>query len=230
MGKAQKSNRRPNGTSIEISGALGSGTSRLKKKIRDIERLLKKNNLPADVRNENERGLKALRVELEHSQVSSKAKKTAKKYHMVRFFEKKKVVRRLKQAKKNLDEVSKTEVRKDIKKARKAVKQYEIDLAYVLLYPKTEKYISLYPNAKDEDEIDLSNEKVKKGIQETEQRKRAFRKEMETLIDNGELPVSIDDILEGKAVKFDNKVKYHPTQEIDAPQQDSSNIEDDFFE
>lgn len=232
MPRSVRDNRRPNGASIEVADVLGTGAAKIRKKMRDIERLLKKDTLPAHVRNENERALKALGVELKNTQLNLKAKKTAKKYHMVRFFEKKKAIRKLKQARKSLEEVSKTEVRKEIKKARKVVRHSEIDIAYVMLFPKTEKYISLYPNPKEDDEKLSQNPKAKKGMQMTEERKRELRKQSEALLDEDKLPFSIDDVLQGKNVRLDD-VNYHAMlrEEIDAPtKKDEDEQEDDFFE
>lgn len=227
-----KTPRNKVGSSVDIGNVIGEGSTKVKKKIRDIERLLKRENLPADVRIENERALKALNVDLQNAQLNLRAKKIAKKYHMVRFFEKKKAIRKYKQAKKALDEVSKTEVRKDIKKARKVVKHSETDIAYVILFPKTEKYISLYPNPKEEDEETKKNPNAKKGMQLTEQRKREFRKEVEKLIDDDKLPFSIEDVVKGKNVnEFNNKQNATMREEIDAPAaQQGNEEEDEFFE
>ncbi|RCK67316.1 rRNA-processing protein EFG1 [Candida viswanathii] len=230
---AKKPRHKSRGASIQVAESMGSGSAKIKKKIRDIERLLKKNDkLPADKKIEYDRALKALRVELQNSQVQNKAKVISKKYHMVRFFERKKAVRKLKNLRKEFEEVSKTEVRKDIKKARKQVKHGEIDLAYVILFPKTEKYISLYPSPNDEDQTDPN---VIRGLKKTEERRREFRKSVEKLMDEGKLPFSIDDILQGKTVKLDSdkKQKAVITQEIDAPeakQAEQEQEEDDFFE
>ncbi|RCK65189.1 rRNA-processing protein EFG1 [Candida viswanathii] len=230
---AKKPRHKSRGASIQVAESMGSGSAKIKKKIRDIERLLKKNaKLPADKKIEYDRALKALRVELQNSQVQNKAKVISKKYHMVRFFERKKAVRKLKNLRKEFEEVLKTEVRKDIKKARKQVKHGEIDLAYVILFPKTEKYISLYPSPNDEDQTDPN---VIRGLKKTEERRREFRKSVEKLMDEGKLPFSIDDILQGKTVKLDSdkKQKAVITQEIDAPeakQAEQEQEEDDFFE
>ncbi|EGW31107.1 rRNA-processing protein EFG1 [Spathaspora passalidarum NRRL Y-27907] len=235
MGKAPKDNRKNNnrGKPIVVADTLNSGASKIKKKIRDIERLLAKktNNLPADKRIEYDRALKALRVELANAQTQIKAKEIAKKYHMVRFFEKKKAVRKLKQLKKTFDEVSKTEVRKDIKKARRAVRQGEIDVAYVILFPKTEKYISLYPNPKENDQVDAKDPKAILGAKRTQERRSQFRKEVEKLMDDGKLPFSIDDALAGKTIKVDAVQQATSTQEIDAPQvKPEEEEQDEFFE
>lgn len=222
-------NKRTNG--VAVDGALGAGASKLKKKIRDIQRLLKRQNLPADVRIENERALKALNVELADVQQNLKQKTIAKKYHMVRFFEKKKAVRKLKQAQKTYDDAVKTEVRKDIKKARKNLKFAQIDVAYVILFPKSEKYISLYPNEKEEDKATLDNPKAKKGMLQTEQARKEFRKHCEELMDKNELPFSFDDVLQGKTISIVTKATNSNAQEIDAPQEKPQDQEeDDFFE
>ncbi|KAK6871567.1 rRNA-processing protein EFG1 [Candida tropicalis] len=221
------------GASIQVAESMGSGSAKIKKKIRDIERLIKKNpNLPADKKIEYDRGLKALQVELKNSQVQNKAKIISKKYHMVRFFEKKKATRKLKNLRKEFEEISKTGVRKDIKKARKQLKHGEIDLAYVILFPKTEKYISLYPSPNNEDQTDPN---VIKGLKKTEERRREFRKSVEKLIDEDKLPFSIDDILQGKSVRLDSTKKQNAviTEEIDAPeakQNGQKEEQDDFFE
>lgn len=229
MPKTPSNKRRTPRDSVEVADVLGAGAAKLKKRIRDIERLLKKDNLKADIRIGNERALKGLKIELETTQMNLKAKTLAKKYHMVRFFEKKKAVRKYKQAKKLLEEVAKTEVKKDIKKARKLVKHCEVDVVYVILFPKTEKYISLYPNAKEEDAKTTNNSKAKKGTQQTEERKREFRKECEKLIDEKKLPFSIEDAVSGKPINVEVK-SFAPTKEIDAPEEKKAEEDDDFFE
>lgn len=220
--------KRSNGASIEVAGVLGGGSSaKIKKKIRDIERLLKKDTLPATVRTDNERALKALRVELDNANFNHRAQKNAKKYHMVRFFEKKKAIRKLKQARKTLDElVQKDAERKEIKKARKVVRHCEIDLVYVILFPKLEKYISLFPN-----ENEPVDEAAKKGMQATEDRKRLFRKECEQYLEQDNLPFNLEDAAQGKRVIFTNEnYNAREREEIDAPEENNNQEEDDFFE
>lgn len=218
--------RRGNGASIDVAGILGGGAAKAKKKIRDIERLLKRDNLPANVRAENQRALKALKIDLEGTQEQLKVKKIAKKYHMVRFFERKKALRKLKQAKKAHDEVAEKEVKKDIKKARKVVRHCEIDFAYTVLFPKNEKYISLYPNT--DNNQDITNPKVKKGILESEEKRRDFKKKVEKLITDNSLPFTFEDALAGKTIAVDDRVTAL-TREVDAPEE-SKQEEDDFFE
>ena len=78
--KNPKNNKsRSRGAPIQVAESIGSGSAKIKKKIRDIERLIKKNpNLPADKKIEYDRALKGLKVELQNSQVQNKAKVLAK--------------------------------------------------------------------------------------------------------------------------------------------------------
>ena len=64
----------------------GTGSSKLKKKIRDVERTLRKPGLAATKKIESERALVALKDELEQVRKGQQAKENAQKYHMVRFF------------------------------------------------------------------------------------------------------------------------------------------------
>lgn len=230
MPKAE-TRRRRNGSSMEVASVLGAGSAKVKKKIRDIERLLRRPLVPAHIRIENERALKALKVDLQNTQLRLQAKENGKKYHMVRFFERKKAVRRLKQAQRDYDEVAKTEVRKDIKKARKVLKHAQIDVAYTVMFPKTEKYLSLFPNEKEDGAVEELLQKAKKGAQEAEERKVQFRKHVELLIDKQELPFSLEDVVKGKNVLVEDATQtLVPAEEIDAPQAEAEEEEDDFFE
>lgn len=63
-----------------------SSVNGIKKRIRDITRKLRAENLPADVRVENERALAMYEQELETAQAEKIRQKMISKYHMVRFF------------------------------------------------------------------------------------------------------------------------------------------------
>lgn len=64
----------------------GAGSGKLKKKIRDVERTLRKPGLAATKKIEAERALVALKEELEGVRKGQAMKDNAQKYHMVRFF------------------------------------------------------------------------------------------------------------------------------------------------
>ena len=194
MAPQNKSNRRHNGmgSSLEMAQFLDAGVNKLKKRIRDIERLLrkKKDVLPDTVLVEKERTLDALRMELETAELRTKAKKNASKYHMIRFFERKKALRKYNKAAKQLEQDPKN------KALKKQIKEYKTDLCYVVNFPKTEKYISLYPNELSEP----TEEKDKTAI-----RRETFRKLIVKQSKEGTLPISFDDILKGKKLE-----KEHP--------------------
>lgn len=219
-----KTDRKPARTETDLSDVFGSSV-RARKKIKSLEGLLKRDNLPADVRIDKERALKALRADLKNTLFRLKTQKRAKKYHMVRFFERKKALRKLKQAKKALDEATETGVKKDIKKARRAMYHCQVDVAYVFMFPKYQKYISLYPvESEDLDE----NEKKGKVI--TDGRRLEFKKKMEELIDSEKLPFTFEDVLAGKTITVDEIKWEEPEDEIDAPSKEVVEEEDDFFE
>lgn len=184
--RQQSKRARSKGSSLEMAQFIDAGANKIKKRIRDLERLLsrKRDSLPDTIIVEKERTLEALKLELENAKLKTKIKENAKKYHMVRFFERKKALRRYKKAKKVVEES------KGDKKAKKDLEEKKIDLCYVVNFPKTEKYIALYP----------SNEEIadKAGLEKTELRKKAFREVIAEQLEMGTLPVSLEQILQGK--------------------------------
>lgn len=222
-----KSNFRHNRGDTDLSDVFGL-TVRAKKKIASLETLLERTDLAADVRIEKERALQALKVDLKNRQLELRTQKRAKKYHMVRFFERKKATRKLKQAQKAYDEAVKLEVKKDIKKARKVLKHCQVDVAYTILFPKSEKYISLYPNGPLSAEIEDPN--VKKGMLITEENRNKFKKEVEQLIDDDRLHFTFEDVLAGKHINVENFKWSKEEEQTGAPAKENDIEEDDFFE
>ncbi|KAL7273813.1 18S rRNA maturation protein [Rhizina undulata] len=139
----------------------GTSTSTLKKKIRDVERLLKKSSRPlsATVRSESERALEAYKHELKHAQSSFRDQKIAKKYHMVRFFERQKAIRRLRKLQRSL-----TTPIPDDATLKAQILNAQIDLNYTLHYPKGEKYISLFKDPTAESKMSEKRELIRKEI------------------------------------------------------------------
>lgn len=67
--------------------AQSSSVNLIKKKIRDVTRRLERSeDLPADVKAEDERALDAYKQELEAAENEKVRQKMIKRYHMVRFF------------------------------------------------------------------------------------------------------------------------------------------------
>ncbi|EGX47340.1 hypothetical protein AOL_s00086g2 [Orbilia oligospora ATCC 24927] len=139
--------------------------SQLRKKIRDLTRLLNPpssatTKLPATTRIDHERALSAYKHELSLQQTSSKVQLLEKRYHKVRFFERRKATRALSRLNREFnaldnnnnntssaDEESKKEKEGLIKKIHAA----EVDLNYIMHYPPLEKYISLYRSGDSKD-------------------------------------------------------------------------------
>lgn len=224
--------KRSNGTSIEVANVLGAGTSKLKKKIRDIERFItkKRDSLPADVLLENERALETLKVELKNAENVQRVKKLSKKYHMIRFFEKKKALRRYKKTKKEYDElVSSDAEKKEIKKLRKKLTHAETDLLYVVNFPRDVKYVALFPN-EDGDEGELDDNK-KRGAQQTSEIRNALKKEIEQMNKTNTLPISLEEVVEGSVVdKTPLASNFETTRVQELTKEEQEEEEDELFE
>ncbi|CAG59313.1 uncharacterized protein GVI51_G00385 [Nakaseomyces glabratus] len=225
--RMQKKNRRALGQSLEMAQFLDSGSNKIKRRIRDLERLLKKKKdiLPSNIIVEKERTLEALRLELHNHEVKENIRKNAKKYHMVRFFERKKALRRYKKALKTY-KADENEANKE------ALENAEVDLCYVVNFPKSEKYISIFT----EDDTEASAE--------TNLRRKAFRQLVRGKIADKSLPVSLSNILAGKklseeaiGVTLDDALSRsnqtdasHQESDEDSDSNENEKEEDDFFE
>ncbi|KAH6910414.1 hypothetical protein BKA70DRAFT_1147429 [Coprinopsis sp. MPI-PUGE-AT-0042] len=117
------------------------GKQKIKGALRQARRLLAKDKLAADKRVETERRIKALEAELEQAEHAEKERAMAVRYHKVKFFERKKVTRKLTQIKKRMQSAEGSE------KEELAAQLLEerVNLNYILHYPKAKKYISLFP-------------------------------------------------------------------------------------
>lgn len=224
--------KRSNGTAIEVANVLGAGSSKLKKKIRDIERFIakKRDSLPADVLLENERALETLKVELKNAENLQRVKKLSKKYHMIRFFEKKKALRKYKKAKKEYDElVSNDGEKKEIKKLRKKLTHAETDLLYVVNFPRDVKYVALFPNENDDNgEVD---ENKKRGAQQTSEIRNALKREIEQMNKTNTLPISLEDVIKGSVVdKTPLASNFETTRVQELATQEQEEEEDELFE
>ncbi|KUJ21038.1 uncharacterized protein LY89DRAFT_778665 [Mollisia scopiformis] len=131
-----------------------SSVNAIKKKIRDVSRRLERSeNVPADVRVQDERALATYEQELAEAEAEKVRQKMIKKYHMVRFFERQKATRLLKRLRKRLIEADSTE---EVETLKTQMYVAEVDLNYTQYCPLSLPYVSLYPPkgtvTKDEDE------------------------------------------------------------------------------
>ncbi|GAA6011563.1 hypothetical protein JCM8202_004071 [Rhodotorula sphaerocarpa] len=123
------------------AGAVPAGSvSKLKAQIRQTKRLLARDDVTPDLRATTERRMVALESELAKTSQSKVEKKMVQRYRGVKFFERQKLLRKIKQAKKQLADVPESA------DAQRALFDARADLYYVLRYPKTEKYIALFPD------------------------------------------------------------------------------------
>ncbi|KAI1384609.1 uncharacterized protein F4822DRAFT_415706 [Hypoxylon trugodes] len=117
----------------------------VKKRARTIERRFKTGqNMPANIQNDLERELAHHQQKIEEIADEKRRKQMIKKYHMVRFFERKKADRLAKQIKSQLKRATDE---KEIEKLQADLHKAEIDSIYTRFFPHRERYISLYPVA-----------------------------------------------------------------------------------
>ncbi|KAL5361970.1 rRNA-processing protein efg1 [Aspergillus floccosus] len=125
----------------------------LKKRIRDAKRLLNRVDLPADARVVQERALAGYENDLEEEMQRRHRSAMIKKYHFVRFLDRKTATKEVKRLERREQEVSKSDLDAAAKEKKLAALTQKLDIArvnlnYTIYYPLTEKYIALYAAVK----------------------------------------------------------------------------------
>lgn len=126
----------------DSAGPSLPGVQKIKAALRQTRRLLAKEKLAADVRVATERRQRALETDLANTERARKERAMAQRYHKVKFFERRKVSRKLKQVQRQLESCTD---KKEKKKLEKALLELRVDLNYITHFPKLKKYISLFP-------------------------------------------------------------------------------------
>ncbi|KAG6110446.1 hypothetical protein E4U13_005374 [Claviceps humidiphila] len=117
-----------------------------KKRIRTIARLLQRNtDLPAHVQNDLQRELATLKATVADKSIHKRRSAMISKYHMVRFFERKKASRLVKQLKRKIEQNPGSH---DVEDLKRQLHIAEVDEAYTIYHPHLEPYRSLYGNVK----------------------------------------------------------------------------------
>ncbi|KAJ2808952.1 18S rRNA maturation protein [Coemansia guatemalensis] len=163
--------------------------SACKKQVRDVSRLLNRKGLASTARVELERRLKALTIQQGQLTNSQKDKANASRYHKIKFFERKKVDRMLKQIDKKLEP---KEIDSETREKLIAEKQdLLVNLNYTIYYPNEFKYISLFP-------ADPSS-----TTEDTAEKRETIRLSVRKAMEKGELPKDPRDISveERKAIR-----------------------------
>lgn len=121
--------------------ARGETTSvnKLKSMIRQTKRLLAKESIEPGTRIEAERRLRAMELELEESMQSNKERHFATRYHKVKFFERQKLMRRLRQLRREPES----------RQVRAQLFEHRVFLNYVLHFPADRRYVSLFAGNKE---------------------------------------------------------------------------------
>ena len=117
------------------------------KRIRDLARLLrKKESQGADVKTVNvlRMRLEDTRLEHESKQQQEKEKKNVIKYRLVRFVERKKLVRRIRQVKAKLADGSVSDEADSSSSLQSELDSLMADLEYVMYFPKNMNYVGLF--------------------------------------------------------------------------------------
>ena len=136
-----------------VGGAAGAAPrGPLSKRKRGLERLLAKGGLPDDVRRVKEAELAALQGEADRKRRVEREKHFSKKYHGIKFVERRKVEKRLARLRREL------EAEPPPKRAARAaleadVTEAEHDLLYIKYFPRSKKYLSLFPATDGDNEF-----------------------------------------------------------------------------
>ncbi|KAH8737756.1 hypothetical protein BGZ61DRAFT_582842 [Ilyonectria robusta] len=137
-----------------------------RKRARNIDRLLQRNqDLPANVRNDLERELAAHKTTVTDKAFQKKRSAMIGKYHMVRFFERKRAMRLAKQVRKRLEQSSSPEETEELKRHLHIA---EVDEAYTQSFPHLETYVSLYKTESAKDDKDEDKAAKSKALLEAE--------------------------------------------------------------
>ncbi|XP_031574903.1 rRNA-processing protein EFG1-like [Actinia tenebrosa] len=186
----------------------------LKEKIRGVQRLLRQKNLPATVRVAQERMLTMLQENFKESAKKQQEMKMAKKYKMVKFFEKRKLSRMYKSCLNELT-VCTDEQREELNSNLQLLKH---QWNYITHFPKDEKYISLFPPTP------CNNA-------ETRQHKDDIFKMIKEKVDNGELTDTSDMILQSPKEKKSKQSKLSVIKQAikSSSQQDNTEQGEDAF-
>ena len=114
--------------------------------------------------------------ELKELKKQEKSKKEAEKfktrYDKIKFFEKKKIIRRLEKLDKKLKEVETGEDKAELEEDRLKYKNY---LTYVNNFPDTQKYLSLFPTGEDAEKSSEQRDQMMTKILKTAEVKSKLR-------------------------------------------------------
>ena len=107
-------------------------------RIHSLRKQLARGSLPSNIQQEKERELAALLHEQHKTKTRQEAKKTLEKYHYVRFIERTKAEKRLKQLRKQIQSKPEDE------QLSRNIQEMEVNRNYAIYAPLDQKYISIF--------------------------------------------------------------------------------------
>jgi rRNA-processing protein Efg1 len=140
------------------------GTSSVRSKIRGLQRTLKHQggSMTAAAKAAKEEEITSLTALCEDRKRRERERELAKKYHMVKFFERRKLQRRIEKVGELAKKPGADE--EDLAKRRKGLEE---DLQYVLNFPKDRPYVALFPSDGHTEESLAEVENIRNLIRET---------------------------------------------------------------
>ncbi|KAI9895350.1 hypothetical protein PsorP6_018446 [Peronosclerospora sorghi] len=120
-----------------------------KNRIRALERFLSRGGLSDAARRAKKAELEELKEQQKIKDQVALEKKNVVKYKRPRFFERVKVMRRLRQTKKQLDQTGDATERLELETQ---LETYRQDMMYIYYFPRNEPYISLFPSMSHSEE------------------------------------------------------------------------------
>ncbi|KAJ6110648.1 rRNA-processing protein efg1 [Penicillium sp. IBT 16267x] len=193
-----------------------TSVNELKRRIRDVKRLLNKGTLPADARIVQERALAGYEQDLADETARRDRSHLIKKYHFVRFLDRK-------TASKNLNKLLRREKDQELDSKQKArlqqkIHEARVSLNYTIYYPLTEKYISLYPKSQEKSSTEAGAESGSEvDAKDQKNQDKEARPPLWAVVEKCMADNTIDRLREGKLnIGFDGKpitVSAKPAQE-----------------
>ena len=183
----------------------------LKNQIRNVRRFLAKrgDSMAPEVKREQEKKLEMLQRKQLASAQNEKERKLAKRYHHVKFFEKKKVLKKIKQLEKRAkaaaasnDGGSSARAGPSADAIQRDLQRHRDNLIYVEFFPKDAKYVSLFAK-KDGDTVD-NTDKIAKLLVRAKERKNREEQAAALRIENMDRRDYDDDDADGHARSFTN--------------------------
>jgi len=134
------------------AGTTVASNASAKKRARSLERLLRRDNLPGDVRTTKLAELASLQQEGQQQAQQHRRKErerlNSKRYHKVKFFDRRKVERQIAALTRQLES---TTVASEQAELQARLQHAQGDLLYVKHFPRQKKYLSLFPSSGAED-------------------------------------------------------------------------------